>query len=60
MEFLSGQFDEERKRSKVLESMVVDITKENKVLKAEVDKLKSISIQEEAKKIADVDHWTYY
>lgn len=51
LDFLSEQFDEEKKRSKVLEGIVGEITKENKVLKVEVDKLKSVSNKVETKKI---------
>ncbi|XP_030751752.1 uncharacterized protein LOC115879200 [Sitophilus oryzae] len=51
LDFLSEQFDEEKKRSKVLEDIVGEITKENQVLKAEVDKLKSVSNTVQMKKI---------
>lgn len=53
LDFLTNQFDEEKKRSKVLEDMVVDLTKENQGLRSEVDKLKIISNQEETRKVAN-------
>lgn len=52
-DFLSGQWEEERKRSKVLEDMVGDLSKENQVLRRDVDRLQLSLNKEESKKLVN-------
>ncbi|CAH1962501.1 unnamed protein product [Acanthoscelides obtectus] len=50
-DFLSSQWEEERKRSKVLEQMVGDLSKDNQMLRKDVDGLKLTLNKEESKRI---------
>ncbi|CAG9771551.1 unnamed protein product [Ceutorhynchus assimilis] len=51
VDFISQMYEEEKKRTKALSVMVNEISRENRTLKEEVEKLKSVRNKEENKKL---------